>query len=200
LGEERPARPPALEASVDRGRWEQVTELVASGVASPPTTSMGRLFDAVAAICGVRASVNYEGQAAAELEATADLGEQGAYPLPMIEAGPDGRPLLLDARELVRAVAADAAADVRIGEMSARFHNGVAAGTAAALRAEAERRGIGTIVLSGGVFQNRLLLERTRRRLAESDLRVLVPRRLPPNDGGISYGQAAVAAATLAER
>jgi hydrogenase maturation protein HypF len=167
-------------------------------MASPPTTSMGRLFDAVAAICGVRAAVNYEGQAAAELEAVADLGERRDYPLPLVEAGPErGGALLLDARGLVRAVSEDAAAGAPLGELSARFHNAVAAATAAALEREAERLGIATVVLSGGVFQNRLLLERTRQRLAPAGLRVLVPRRLPPNDGGISYGQAAVAAATL---
>ena len=200
-GEDIPPPPPALERGVERTGWEQVSELVRSGVESPPTTSMGRLFDAVAAICGVRASVNYEGQAAAELEAAADLRERRAYPLPMVEAGPEhGGALLLDAREPVRAVLEDARASKSVAEISARFHNGLAEGTAAALGAEAQRRGIGTLVLSGGVFQNRLLLERTRERLAGSNLRVLVPRLLPPNDGGISYGQAAVAAAVAAGR
>jgi len=162
---------------------------------------MGRLFDAVAAICGVRGTVNYEGQAAAELEAAAELGERRDFPLPLIEAGHErGGALLFDARGLVRAVSESAAAGAPLGELAARFHNSVAAATAAALAGEAERRGIATVVLSGGVFQNRLLLERTRERLAATALRVLVPRRLPPNDGGISYGQAAVAAALVAAR
>ena len=200
-GEERPALPPALEGAVDRLRWEEVCELVRAGVASPPTTSMGRLFDAVAALCGVRAAVNYEGQAAAELEAAADLGERRAYPLPLVEAGPGhDRPLLLDARELVRGIADAAASRAPVTEISARFHNAVAEGTASALTTEAERRGIGIVVLSGGVFQNRLLLERTRARLEGSGLAVLIPRRLPPNDGGVSYGQAAAAAAMIAAR
>jgi hydrogenase maturation protein HypF len=79
-----------------------------------------------------------------------------------------------------------------VGLVSARFHNAVAAATASAC----ERQGITTVVLSGGVFQNRLLVERTSERLESMGLRVLVPRLLSPNDGGISYGQAAVAAAT----
>ena len=200
-GEASPAIPPALVGAVDPERWEEVCELLRSGVASPPTTSMGRLFDAVAAICGLRAAVNYEGQAAAELEAAADTGEGRDYPLPLVEAGPeDGGALLLDARELVGAVSEGAASGVPVAELSGRFHNAVATATATALAAAAERRGIGLVVLSGGVFQNRLLLERTCELLAPSGLRVLVPRLLPPNDGGISYGQAAVAAATLSGR
>ena len=198
LGEEHPAIPPALRGEVEPRSWSEVCELLRSGVASPPTTSMGRLFDAVAAICGLRAAVNYEGQAAAELEAAADLGEKREFPLPLLEAGPEhGGALLLDARELVLALSEGAAAGTALPELSARFHNSVAAATAKALAAEAERRGIPVAVLSGGVFQNRLLLERTSERLRNAGLRVLTPRLLPPNDGGISFGQAAIAAATL---
>ena len=81
--------------------------------------------------------------------------------------------------------------------MAARFHNAMAAAGAHACVLLAERHGVENVVLSGGVFQNRRLLESTARFLAESGLRVLVPERLPPNDGGIAYGQAAVAAARL---
>ena len=87
-----------------------------------------------------------------------------------------------------------------IGTISARVHNALAAATAEALAAEGERRGIDTAVLAGGVFQNRLLLERTLDALAPSGMRVLVPRALPPNDGAISFGQAAVAAASARPR
>jgi hydrogenase maturation protein HypF len=179
-------------------RWSEVSALLRSGVASPPTTSMGRLFDAAAAICGVRATVNYEGQAAAELEAAAELGETRDWPMPLIEAGAEhGGAILLDARELILALSEAAAAGTRLPELSARFHNAIAGATAGALAAESERRGVDLAVLSGGVFQNRLLLERTSDQLRERGLRVLTPRLLPPNDGGISFGQAAVAAARL---
>jgi hydrogenase maturation protein HypF len=189
-----PRLPASLGATVEASAWEGVCELVGRGIASPWTSSMGRLFDAVAAICGIRARVNYEGQAAFELEAAADLGEGGSYPLPFAETAEGGPASALDARELMRALRDDVASGVAAPVVSSRFHNAVAAATAEAVEREAERRGLGTAVLSGGVFQNRLLLERTLDRLSGTRLRVLVPRLLPPNDGGISYGQAAVAA------
>jgi hydrogenase maturation protein HypF len=190
-GQDEPALPATLAAAVDTARWRQVAELARTGAASPPTTSMGRLFDAVSALCGVRPTVNYEGQAATELEALADPGEWAGYPLPLL---PDGT---LDARPTVLAILGDLAAGVEAAGVSARFHNAVAAATAQACAAVARSGGLDTAVLSGGVFQNRLLLDCTVDRLAETGLRVLVPERLPPNDGGISFGQAAVAAARL---
>jgi hydrogenase maturation protein HypF len=150
---------------------------------------MGRLFDAVAALCGVRARVNYEGQAAVELEALAERGPAEPYPMP---TGPDG---VLDGRATVRAVVEDVSRGTPVATVSARFHAGVAEATALACARAASEHGVATVVLSGGVFQNRLLLERTAARLDEVGLRVLVPERLPPNDGGVAYGQAAVAAA-----
>jgi hydrogenase maturation protein HypF len=179
-----PELPPTLAGEVDPGRWAEVARLCQTGTASPLTTSAGRLFDAVAAMCGVRAFVSYEGQAAVELEALCDPADCGAYEL-AFEHG------VLDARPLIAAVAADVAAGVRVAAVSARFHEGLARATAAACAASGER----TAVLSGGVFQNRVLLERTAEHLERAGLRVLRPEALPPNDGGISYGQAAVAAA-----
>ncbi len=232
---------PAPLAGVDPAAWERVAALAATGFAAPVTTSMGRLFDAVAALCGIRHTVTYEGQAAIELEAAADRREPAAYPLPLArgEEGAVGRvaaadepaggagargdaasargaaagaqgagaqgagaragardaaagargdaaALVLDARETVLAVARDLARGTPVATVSARFHNAVAGATAAALRALADP----PYVLSGGVFQNALLLDRTRAALPGA----LVPERLPVNDGGIAYGQAAVAA------
>jgi hydrogenase maturation protein HypF len=189
--EDEPALPASLRATVEPERWRQVAELVRTGVASPQTTSMGRLFDAVSALCGIRPTVNYEGQAATELEAIADPAERGSYPVPLSAEAE------LDARPTVLAVLADVTAGVAPGLVSARFHNAIASTTAEACIALARRRALDTAVLSGGVFQNRLLLERTVERLGNTGLRVLVPERLPPNDGGISFGQVAVAAARL---
>jgi hydrogenase maturation protein HypF len=169
----------------DPRRAEQVAELVRTGLSSPTTTSMGRLFDAVAALCGLRSEVTYEGQAAVELEAAVDPGERGEYELPVTEGG------VLDARPTVLAAAQDVARGVGPGVVAARFHAAVAGATAEAV----SRIGLDTVVLSGGVFQNRALLSSTASRLEARGLRVLVPERLPPNDGGVSYGQAAVAAA-----
>ena len=199
LEEQVPRRPEALAGEVTRPEWESVAALAASA-ATPLTTSVGRLFDAVAALAGLRARIGHEGQAATELEAAARGEERGAYPFGLgEESRPDEPPwLVLDPRPAVRALLADLEAGASPGEASARFHNGLASATAAALAAAAEAHGLGAAVLSGGVFQNRLLLERTAERLRAAGLRVLVPARLPPNDGGIAYGQAAVATAAEA--
>jgi hydrogenase maturation protein HypF len=191
-GEGVPDMPPTLRERVSDAAWRQVAQLARTGVASPVTTSAGRLFDAVAALCGVRAEVNYEGQAAVELEAVADPGEGAAYPLPLDGDG------VLDARPTICAIVADVAAGIPPATIAARFHNALAAATAEACTRAAERAGTDTVVLSGGVFQNRRLLESTAEPLATGGVRVLIPERLPPNDGGIAYGQLAVAAARLA--
>ncbi len=191
LGEDPPL-PAALESKVMPAEWGSVAELAATGLASPDTTSVGRLFDAVAALCGVRARVNYEGQAAVELEAAADRAVRDAYPLPLAEID-EG--LRLDARETVRAVVEDLAAAAPASAVAARFHNALAVATVEACVRVAAARSLSSVVLSGGVFQNRLLLERTIAGLERQGLRVLVPERFPPGDGGIAFGQAAVAAA-----
>ena len=173
--------------------WQQIAELARSGLASPPTTSMGRLFDAVAALAGIRTEVNYEGQAAIELEATCDFTEAGAYPISV-----SGAPLVIDPRETIRAVAADVAAGAAVGVIALRFHRTIARATVDACIGLAADLATDVVVLSGGVFQSRLLLETVSGALADAGLRVLVPERLPVNDGGIAYGQAAVAAALMA--
>jgi hydrogenase maturation protein HypF len=193
-GEEVPALPRALAGRVAPERWAQVCELVRTGVASPLTSSVGRLFDAVAALCGIRPESREEGLAALELEAAADAAEPGSYPLRVH----DGGQLILDPRETLQALARDLARGTPTSLVSARFHNTLAVATTRALATLAEREGTRTVVLSGGVFQNRLLLERCRERLTACGLNVLVPRAVPPNDGGISYGQAAVAASRWA--
>ncbi len=188
---EPPALPATMAGGVAPQAWRGVSEMVRTGLSSPLTTSAGRLFDAVAALCGLRTEVTYEGQAAIELEAACDPTERGAYELP-VEGG------VLDARALVRAVVRDIEAGTAPGVVAARFHHGFADATVVACTQAAHERGLGTAVLSGGAFQNRRLLARTAAGLSRAGLRVLVPERLPANDGAIAYGQAAVAAASLA--
>jgi len=205
-GDPEPAVPAALAGAVDAGRWRAVAAMARTGFSAPVTTSAGRLFDAVAALCGLRAENRYEGQAAIELEAAAWDDERAAYELPVAGGvpaarGADGPPVaggVLDARVIIRAVRDDLAAGVAVGAVAARFHRGLALAVAAWCAETAAARGLDTVVLSGGVFQNRRLLEATAAQLDRLGLRVLVPERLPPNDGGIAYGQAAVAAARLA--
>ncbi|MGD0703762.1 MAG: carbamoyltransferase HypF [Trebonia sp.] len=173
------------------GRWDDVLAVARSGVNSPLTSSAGRLFDAAAAILGVRDEINYEGQAAVELEQLADPAELAGYPAGVME----GDQLRVTGADLIRAVADDVRAGTEAAIIAARFHNGVAdaiARTCAMLRA---RTGLGVVALSGGVFQNLLLLGRTAGLLEADGFRVLVHGQVPPNDGGISLGQVAVAGA-----
>ncbi|WP_114454106.1 carbamoyltransferase HypF [Halopolyspora algeriensis] len=173
-------------------QWPAVADLAARGVSAPPTSSAGRLFDAVAALLGVRHAINYEGQAAVELEQGTDLDERGSYPV-TVPAG--GEPLRVPGSDLVRAVVEDLRAGVAAPVIAARFHNGVADMIAEVCTRLRESTGVSTVALSGGVFQNMLLLERTTARLEAGDFRVLVHARVPTNDGGISLGQVAVAGA-----
>jgi hydrogenase maturation protein HypF len=176
-------RPPTPRLVVDPNRWEAMKHVAFNPSVSPVTSSMGRLFDAVGALCGIRSEVTYEGQAAVELEAAAwRAGWCGAYEM----SGFDPRPAV---REIARDLSSGMSADV----VAARFHAGIAAATVEAITRIASERGLSKAVLSGGVFQNRLLLESVWSELERAGLEVLVPTRLPPNDGGISYGQAAVA-------
>jgi hydrogenase maturation protein HypF len=172
-----------------------VEAMVRQGVSAVPTSSAGRLFDALASLLGVRDVVTYEGQAAIELEAASEVGdparESARYALPVVpgEAG-----LELDPRPLLAA----ALADLELGEspraIGGRVHAALAdaiAETCSRVRADA---GLATVALSGGCFQNRLLTRLTVERLRALGFEVLLHARVPPNDGGIALGQAAVAA------
>lgn len=186
--------PDAPEELVHRNaeHWDVVLAMVARQVNAPLTSSAGRLFDAVAAILGVRDLINYEGQAAVELEQRADLTEQGSYPAAVTE----GPALHLHGVDLVRAVVADLRAGVPREVIATRFHHGVADAIVRVCLMLRETTGVGVAALSGGVFQNVLLLERTVAGLEHTGFRVLTHSRVPPNDGGISLGQVVIAAAT----
>ena len=172
-------------------RWAAVVALARRDINSPVTSSAGRLFDAVAALLDVRDVINYEGQAAVELEQLADPGEGGSYQARVGDQTPFG----ISGCDLVRAVAEDVAAGIPREIVAARFHNGVAALIEDGCLLLRERHGLATVALSGGVFQNLLLLHGTVARLEARGFRVLVHSRVPCNDGGISLGQAVVAGA-----
>jgi hydrogenase maturation protein HypF len=186
-------------AGRNAGRWQDVVAMARRSINAPLTSSAGRLFDAVAALLGVRDTINYEGQAAIELEQLADPAERGAYRASIGPgaAGPGGGagPLRVRGADLVRAAAEDLLAGAAPPVIAARFHRGVAAAIAEVCAALRERSGLGTVALSGGVFQNLLLLGQVVDLLEESGFRVLTHARVPPNDGGISLGQAVVAGA-----
>jgi hydrogenase maturation protein HypF len=180
---------PAPIAGCDARAWGQVLALGRGGLNSPLTSSAGRLFDAIAALCGLRTVVNYEGQAAIELEAACDPGERGAYPVEVTGA------CELDPRPALRAALADVRRGVSAGTVASRFHAGLGAGVVEACTRAASDRGVGLVVLTGGVFQNRRLLTLCADGLERAGLRVLAPSALPAGDGGVAFGQAAVAAA-----
>ena len=176
----------------NRHHWAAVVRLRQAAAVSPETSSVGRLFDAVAAIVGTRDVISYEGQAAIELEQSIDEAEPGAYRATWWNEPP---PIRVRGADLVRAVAEDARAGVPRGVMATRFHRGVARVTGQVCAAIRARTGHETVALSGGVFQNAFLLDRTVSDLEARGFRVLTHARVPSNDGGISFGQAAIAAA-----
>jgi hydrogenase maturation protein HypF len=175
-------------------RWEAVAELARTGVRSPTTSSAGRLFDAVAALCGAGDVNTYEGQAAGSLERLAARAGVGHPPY---EAGLDENDdgLVLLGADLIRAVVDDLATGTAPEEAAARFHAGLAALTTRALVRLRARTGLATVACSGGVFQNAVFAGALARRLRAEGFTVVLHRRVPPNDGGISLGQVAVAAA-----
>jgi hydrogenase maturation protein HypF len=187
----RPGGPSGPVGQRNERQWASVVAMARRGINSPVTSSAGRLFDAVAAVIGVRDKVSYEGQAAAELEQLADPAEDGAYQATIDSGGV----LQVAGTDLVRCVADDLAAGVDRGVISARFHNGLAGVIAECCLMLRERTGLATVALSGGVFQNFRLLNTVTGQLEGHSFTVLTHSRVPCNDGGISLGQAVVAAA-----
>jgi hydrogenase maturation protein HypF len=187
--------PPADLAVMSRhaARWDAMVSMARSGVSAPPTSSAGRLFDAVAALLGVRDTVTYEGQAAIDLEHAAHHDESGSYPMPLRDG-------VVEVAGLIRALADDLGRGVPVGVLAARFHNSVADAVLSTCVVLREAHGLDTVALSGGVFQNSLLVTRCLDRLESTGFTVLTHRQVPPNDGGISLGQAAVATARLRAR
>lgn len=167
--------------------------MMANQINSPLTSSCGRLFDAVAALLGVRRVVSYEGQAAIEMEwlaATERLN--GEYPFTF---DPDGQPMVIDTRPVIAAVVRDLTNGVSAASIARRFHSTIAAIIAKVCCALRERYGLQTVALSGGVFMNALLLDEAVTRLTAAGFKVLQHSLVPPNDGGLCLGQLAVAAA-----
>ena len=160
------------------------------GVNLARTSSLGRLFDAAAALAGVRQRVNYEAQAAMEFEAALDESEAGAYAFEIKNDIVEHKPAIAGLLE-------DIQKHVSIPVISARFHNGLAELVRKACVAMRDESGINTVVLSGGVWQNVALLERSVGRLRKDGFNVLLHRQVPANDGGLSLGQALVGAVKI---
>lgn len=192
--------PSALLRSVPPADLRFVLRIIERGVHSPFASSAGRLFDAIAALVCERHRVSFEAQAAIELESLAAASEPcGSYPFELASE-PETRLLVLDTRPIVRAIVAELRAGEPRARIARRFHDTIAEiALAAALRLRDET-GIDDVVLTGGVFQNAILLEAASARLEASGLGVHAHSRVPSNDGGLALGQLAVAAAMIAGR
>jgi hydrogenase maturation protein HypF len=177
---------------LDRGRADVLLQMLRRGVNSPLTSSCGRLFDAVAALLGIRQRVTYEGQAAIELEMAIDGAEgDAAYPLGIV---PDGACWQIDTQALFEHLVADLRHGVPRGEMSLRFHNALVHAFARLAGLLRERTDLRRVCLSGGSFQNAYLLAHLQSRLLSAGFAVYTHERVPAGDGGLSLGQAMVAA------
>ena len=153
----------------------------------PLTSSVGRLFDAAAALVGISPRVTYEAQAACEFEAVADRAESGGYSF-AVEEG------ILNPIPALRELARDLTAGTPVPGIAARFHNGLADAVVRVCLGIREQYGLSRVALSGGVWQNEFLLGRTVAGLEKEAFDVLWHQRVPPNDGGLALGQAVIAA------
>jgi len=205
-GERALERPLAALAGFAAGDRAALRRMLATGLRAPWTSSVGRLFDGVAALAGLPGQVSFEGEAAMALEHAADPEERGAYAFELARAAepaglapgqaPAGELLEIDWRPIVGALLADLARGEGVGRIAARFHNTLVE-IAAALAGAA---GLATVALTGGCFQNRRLAEGAAARLRAAGFEPWLSAAAPVNDGGIALGQIAVAAARLAGR
>ncbi|TGD84897.1 carbamoyltransferase HypF [Mycolicibacterium sp. CH28] len=179
-------------AALDATGLHILGQQIPRGLGCMPTTSMGRLFDAVASLLGVCQEVSYEGQAAVELEHLARRGRPAALDFDVVDGVLDPAPLIAGLVDGLRRATPTA-------DLAAGFHDAVVRATATAATGCARAAGITVIGLTGGVFANRLLLHGLRRTLSERGFEVLSHRIVPCNDGGLALGQAVIAAATLNE-
>jgi hydrogenase maturation protein HypF len=168
--------------------------MIERGVNAPLTSSCGRLFDAVAALIGVRDRVNYEAQAAIELENLISGRDPRAYPFDLRD---DGDGIVIGTRPLFDAIVADLERDESPGAISRRFHLGLAQALLDVALRLRDRTSLDRVCLSGGTFQNAFLFENLESRLRAAGFEVFSHAEVPCGDGGLSLGQAIVAASRL---
>jgi len=180
--------------SIDEYKITAVNNALKEGIMCCESSSMGRLFDAVAAIVGIRNEITYDAQAAIELEAVAEPMVTDCYDY-HIEA--DAEQLAINYENIIRGIVDDISTAVETGRISAKFHNTVIAATIECVCRIRDKTGLYDVILSGGVFENQYILLGLIRELSATGFKVYHNQRVPINDGGVSFGQAAVAAAVL---
>ncbi len=186
----------ALPSAIDSQALRVASRMLERDFNCPHTSSLGRLFDAVSALCGIRLRASYEGQPAIELEWAAMRAREpeAPYSYRITRAAPEA-PLVLDTRELVREIAQDVRAGAEVARIALRFHVTLAAALCElSVRARAEH-GLSQVVLAGGVFANALLVTELTQRLVQQSFQVFRAQAYPAGDGGLSLGQLAIAAA-----
>ncbi|MFI5096005.1 MAG: carbamoyltransferase HypF [Candidatus Acidiferrales bacterium] len=180
---------------LNRPKVDLLLRMMEQGVNSPLTSSCGRLFDAVAALIGIRQEVNYEAQAAIELEmAMASSKEETAYPMKLVS---EDDHWIVSTRPLFETLLADLGRNLPVGAISRRFHNGLVEGFVELATLLRNKTTLNRVCLSGGTFHNIYLSERLEARLSEAGFEVFTQKEVPSGDGGLSLGQALVAAARL---
>jgi len=191
LGEDVLSELPLLK-QVDNLEIEIIKHQLKKQINSPLSSSCGRLFDAVSALLGLRDEIEYEGQAAVGLEMLAwdEASENNYYPFSILE---ENGIIQVKLRDLLSAIIDDLKAGVNKAKIAARFHNTVAQIINTLCQVISKKTGLSRVVLSGGVFQNRLLLKKTIPLLEATGLSVFTHQQVPCNDGGISLGQAVIA-------
>ncbi|MBI4829636.1 MAG: carbamoyltransferase HypF [Nitrospinae bacterium] len=195
FGDTLPELPLPWLKALDNNRRALFRTMVRRGVNTPLSRGAGRLFDAAAALCGLRDVISFEGQAAMELEMAIDSPSDESYPVGVEES--DGNGVEADFRPAFRALVDDVALGATVSHIAVKFHNSVAEAALAAMRALRAKAGLTRVGLSGGVFQNRYLSDRLGEMLSRDGFTVYRHSRVPPNDGGVALGQALVAARRL---
>ena len=176
---------------LDRSAWRVLTRAIERGLNAPPTSSAGRLFDAVASLLGLRDTADFEAQAAMELEALAAPHADRLY---SVDIAPAGDRFVVRTPDVIRGVVDDLLAEAAPARTAARFQSTLADVIARGCARIRGQRNLDRVALSGGVFQNVRLLHDAVARLEEAGFEVYTHHQAPPNDGGLALGQAAVAA------
>ncbi len=183
-----------LKLAPDQTNFELLDKIIKTRLNSPLSSGMGRLFDGVAAIMGLRCKVSFEGQAAMELEAKAKSAGQ-VLPFEILRNSDDS--YILDVSAAIRAIVEDISSGKSMEEIASAFHATLAAAFASMSLEMRKETGINRVALSGGCFQNRLLLEGTMAELKKNGFDVYCHSQVPANDGGVSLGQAVIAGAIM---
>jgi len=179
----------------DREKVRMICSQIEKGINTTPTSSLGRLFDAAAALCGAGGHNRFEAELPMAMEALTQTGEESAYPAELVQQA-DGM-WIWRYEPVLEGLLADVRRGATAGRMAPRFHNSVCEALLALAQKARTATGLDTVALSGGVFCNRYLAGRVIKRLKSEGFEVLWKRRVPANDGGVALGQAAIAAAML---